>query len=222
MDEAERVAAELDALGVVFGLRQRAPELACAAARSSAIRSRSSAYRRAPRRRSARARGRRSCPPAASRGAASPSPGSGGCARTSSGCSIVRAPLRLARLERRLAVGDPRCRPPEHVAKLLLVEPGLERRRGGRGGASPAAARRGSRTRRATCSGEMRPNMSSRSIGLQTDVSKKTPGRPVKQSESAARSAMPACAMISCASGYGVDERAQAHRRSEAARGRRG
>ena len=59
-------------------------------------------------------------------------------------------------------------------------------RRRARGGARPAAGRTGSRTRRATCPGEKRRNMSSRSIGLHTDVSKKTPGRPAKALDSAA------------------------------------
>ena len=48
--------------------------------------------------------------------------------------------------------------------------------------------------------------MSSRSTGLQTEVSKKTPALPPKRSASAARSAMPPCAMISCALGVGLDE----------------
>ena len=48
--------------------------------------------------------------------------------------------------------------------------------------------------------------MSSRSTGLQTEVSKKTPRLAAKRSASAARSAIPPWAMISCASGLRVDE----------------
>ena len=70
-----------------------------------------------------------------------------------------------------------------------------------RSGATPAAGRTGSPRRRATCSGETWRKKSSRSIGLQTEVSKKTPAGRRSARRGAARSAMPAWAMISCASG---------------------
>ena len=57
--------------------------------------------------------------------------------------------------------------------------------------------------------------------GLHTEVSKKTPGVPAKWPARPQRSAIPACAMISCASGY-VSTRRAGYRRSAAARARRG
>ena len=89
---------------------------------------------------------------------------------------------------------------------LRLVEAGERAPCGARSGATAAACRTGSRRRRRPAPARRAGRSSSRSIGLQTEVSKKTPALPAKWPASPARSAMPAWAMISCASGIRVDE----------------
>ena len=115
--------------------------------------------------------------------------------------------LRLRRLERRLAVGDPvRVR----VRACRGSAPRRARRSArcaARSAATRAAVRTDSRTRRRSAPAARAGRSSSRSIGLQTEVSKKTPRLPEKWPARLARSAMPACAMISCASGYASTSR---------------
>ena len=119
-----------------------------------------------------------------------------GCRVQSSGVAIERywwmrakrhrlrerlAARRRARLERRLAVGDPVRVAGEHRAQLRPRRARRSAPCAARSGASSAAGRTGSRRRRATCSGETRWKRLSRSIGLQTEVSKKTPALPPKR-----------------------------------------
>ena len=195
------VRATMRALVVVLGFGKRAPELARREEQLADL-------RRAPRRgRSAR------CVALSAR----PSAPKVSCWRAKSsgiaierywwmrasaiGCSRTSRALRLRRLERRLAVGDPVRVAREHLDDLLLGEAGARARCAARSGATAAAARTGSRTRRRSARAARDGRSSSRSIGLQTEVSKKTPALPAKWPASPERSAMPACAMISCASG---------------------
>ena len=80
----------------------------------------------------------------------------------------------------RLAVGDARGRAAEHVADLRPRRARRAARCGRAGAGRPAAGRTGSRRRTGPGSGEMRAKMSRRSITLQTEVSKKTPGAPAR------------------------------------------
>ena len=111
------------------------------------------------------------------------------------------APLRRRRLERRLAVGDPVRVAGEHLAHLVVVAARPTRAVRSAISSEHGCWPYGKSEAYSTCSGETWRKKSSRSIGLQADVSKKTPALPAKWRISAPRSAIPAWAMISCASG---------------------
>ena len=120
------------------------------------------------------------------------------------GCWSTCGALRLRRRERRLAVRDPVRVAREHVEDLRLGQAGDARGAQRDQERLRLHARTGSRRRRRSAPAARGGRSSSRSIGLQTEVSKKTPALPAKWPARPERSAIPACAMISVASGYVV------------------
>ena len=118
-------------------------------------------------------------------------------------------PRGVGRFERRLAVGDPRGAAAEHVADIVLVQAGRsrrperdqERRRLLAVGRSRRRTGPARRRRAGTCPAG-RPGSIRR-------CRRRRPALPLKRSASAARSAIPPCAMISCASGFASTRRAR-------------
>ena len=116
------------------------------------------------------------------------------------GCEKVSLPVRRARLERRLAVGDPVRVAGEHVRSCVVVEPGDER------GAQRDQERRRLLAVRVVGGVE---HLLGRDEAVEVEQVDRAPDRGVEEdaglagevAASAARSAMPAWAMISCAPG---------------------